>query len=223
MRFTRRVTWHRSASRAIEILSTTPPSVSSSSSSSSSSRVAKFLSGVYERTFDLSKNVTHPTTKKKKRKRKTLNFFCVSKCTYLHIRHAHDDGEYYSSKSDERTRRQKGRRRLRGGPLFFLPAFASERERERILFARIFLCQKKHKIIGRTHHKNPIIHSYFRTHLFCASSFRKHKNNARTPPPIIIIIIIIREGGGVLKNETAGPNCHVTTTTTRASFPLDLL
>ena len=97
----------------------------------------------------------------------------------------------------------------------FFPSCLCVREREREYFSRIFLCQKKHKIIGRTHHKNPIIHSYFRTHLFCASSFRKHKNNARTPPPIIIIIIIIREGGGVLKNETAGPNCHVTTTTTR--------
>ena len=160
---------------------------------------------------------TRQRRRRKKEKEKTLlRFFCVmSKCMYLHIRHAHDDfGEYYSSKSDERTRQQKRPRRLRGGPFFsFLPL--RQRERESILFARIFLCQKKHKIIGRTHHKNPIIHSYFRTHLFCASSFRKHKNNARTPPPIIIIIIIIREGGGVLKNETAGPNCHVTTTTTR--------
>ena len=143
--------------------------------------------------------------RRKKEKEKTL-FFCVSKCMYLHIRHAHDDGEYYSSKSENETTEKAA---TVWWPLFFLPSFASERERESIIFACIFLCQKKH-IIGqnRTHHKNPI-YSYFRTHL-CASSFRKHKNNARTPP--IIIIIIIREGGGVLKNETA-PNCHMTTTT----------
>ena len=75
--------------------------------------------------------------RRKKEKEKTLNFFCVSKCMYLHIRHAHDDGEYYSSKS-ERTRQQK-RRRLRGGPFFsFLPL----RQRERVYFSRVFFCVK---------------------------------------------------------------------------------
>ena len=84
--------------------------------------------------------------RRKKEKEKTLNFFCVSKCMYLHIRHAHDDGEYYSSKS-ERTRQQK-RRRLRGGPLFFLPSFASEREREREYnFRGYFFVSKE------THHR----------------------------------------------------------------------
>ena len=99
---------------------------------------------------------TRQRRRRKKEKEKTLlRFFCVmSKCMYLHIRHAHDDfGEYYSSKSDERTRQQKRPRRLRGGPFFsFLPL--RQRERESILFARIFLCQN---IIGRNRKNTRIL------------------------------------------------------------------
>ena len=84
--------------------------------------------------------------RRKKEKEKTLNFFCVSKCTYLHIRHAHDDGEYYSSKSERERDDRKGGGDCVVAPFFsFLPLRQREREREReresILFARIFLCQ----------------------------------------------------------------------------------
>ena len=95
------------------------------------------------RPLELKTSHTRRRRRKKEKEKTLLRFFCVmSKCMYLHIRHAHDDGEYYSSKS-ERTRQQK-RRRLRGGPLFFLPSFASERERERerVYFSRVFFCVK---------------------------------------------------------------------------------
>ena len=74
--------------------------------------------------------------RRKKEKEKTLNFFCVSKCMYLHIRHAHDDGEYYSSKSENETTEKAA---TVWWPLFsFLPL----RQRERVYFSRVFFCVK---------------------------------------------------------------------------------
>ena len=99
------------------------------------------------RPLELKTSHTRRRRRKKEKEKTLLRFFCVmSKCMYLHIRHAHDDfGEYYSSKS-ERTRQQKRPRRLRGGPFFsFLPLRQRERERERerVYFSRVFFCVKR--------------------------------------------------------------------------------
>ena len=95
------------------------------------------------RPLELKTSHTRRRRRKKEKEKTLLRFFCVmSKCMYLHIRHAHDDfGEYYSSKSDERTRQQKRPRRLRGGPFF--PSFLCVRERERVYFSRVFFCVKR--------------------------------------------------------------------------------
>ena len=129
---------------------------------------------------------------------------------YLHIRHAHDDGEYYSSKSENETT-EKAATVWR--PLFFLPSFASERERKREREEREYNFRVYFLYVKTSSDKIERTIKTLHTRILERTSVPPpfvHKNNARTP----IIIIIIREGGGVLKTETA-PNCHVTTTTTR--------